>query len=385
MADFETPTWLLYSDIETIHNKMLAELQTLLPDLDLSEGSFLWDIYRPIARAFSRFIQFNLTEYVKNTFPQYAYASMLDAHAEDRLIFRKNPIYAFGVIKITGNPGAVVEKGTIVMTTALNVVDSIKFETLERVTIPDSGEITVEIRAMEPGASGNVGRNTITALQEGRDDIKTITNEMECSGGADRESDEDLYERIRIYDQRIFSSWVGSENDYKLWALEVPGVGSARVEGCLDRTGDGGDGIVHVAITDSEGRVANERLKQAVYDHLNSPDNLENKLTAVNAKLVVESPETKTIDISATIYLEENFDYGVSIDTLEREFKEKVDEYIKSTFESGVIYRREIGAILINLYGVADYENLKLNNERSNIKFTVDEIPVLGEVTLRGS
>lgn len=382
MADFEIPSWLRYADIDTIHNRMLLLLKSYLPNIDCSEGSFFWDFTRPWASERSRMIQFNLTEAVKNIFPQYAYGSTLDEHAADRLMSRRNPIYAFGVIKIEGQPGAIVEKGTIVMTTSPEEGESVSFETLERVTIPPEGFIEVEIRAMEPGANGNVGANTITALQVGRNDITSITNEVECSGGADTESDEALRERIQLYDQRTFSSFVGTERDYQIWALEVPGVGSARVEGCLDRTGDGGDGIVHITITDSEGRRANERLKQAVYDHIMSPDDPERKLAAVNSKLIIESPEMLPINISVDILMEESFNFGEAIETLEDQFKEAVENYILSTLETGIIYRREIGAILINLYGIADYENLTLNGERKNIIFTNEQIPALGEVTI---
>lgn len=382
MADFTLPDYLKYSDTNTILNKIVSDFHVLRPDIDCSEGSILWDIFKPLALQLSRFIEFNLTETNKNIFPQYAYATMLDNHGEDRLIFRRGPIYAFGSVTFYGESGTIIPKGTIITTTSPIPADSVKFETIERVTIPDNGEIDAEIRALEPGKSGNVAPGTITALQVGNSKINEVTNKYETSGGADRESDEELRERIRIYDQRIFSSYVGTEHDYKLWTLEVPGVGSCRVEGCLDRTGDGGDGIVHISITDSEGRVASERLKELVREHLESPDDPENKKTAVNARLVLETPEIIPVNIYAEILVNKETDFNVAIDTIEREFCELTDEYIKSTFEDGIVYRRKIGAILDNIYGVSDYENLTLNNERLNLSFNVDQIPVLGEVRL---
>lgn len=382
MDEFKKPYYFNYADVNTLQTRMLNTITTLRPNLDISEGSVTWDFMRSAAIEISRFIQFNLLETAKNGFPQFAYGEMLDEHAKDRLIERKNPLPAFGLIKITGTPGYVIERGTVVQTLADGDNTPVSFETIRRITLSDSGEGEVEVRALVAGISGNVGANTITALQNGSSDIKTITNPNPCTGGTDKETDAQLYERIRIYDQRVHNSYVGSEDDYRLWALEVPGVGSCRVQGCLDKDGDGGDGIVYVSITGSDGQPANERLKEAVYNHLMSPDDLENKLTAVNSKLVVLSPEVLKIDIAAEVVLEEGMDFRATVEVLERELTTAVTEYLAENTSTGFVARREIGAFLIQLYGVLDYENLTLNNKEENIKYSMDQIPVLGEIHL---
>ena len=382
MASFIKPYWLDYADSDTVLNRLLGEFNELIPNLDQSEGSITWDLFRPNAMQISRLIQFNLTEACKNMFPQFAYGDFLDYHAEDRLLFRKNPIHAFGSITIKGMPGAVIESGTLVSTISNTEEEAVYFQTLQRVTLDDNGDGEVEIRAVEPGSKGNVGALTIVAFDEGRDDIITIVNENPCSGGADRETDEQLYERIKLYDTRANTAYVGCERDYQLWALEVPGVGSARVQGCEDRDGNGGDGIVYVSITDSQGGQASQRLINEVYNHIASPDDIENKLSAVNSKLVVETPDVLKVDIKAEITLDTNVDFNASIENIENEFKDKVTEYLVTTYDKNKVIRHDIGAILTNIYGVLDYTKLTLNDNSENLPFTISDIPVLGEVTI---
>lgn len=380
--DFELPAWLKYADTKTLQEKFLYEWKAMKPDIDISEGSFIWDYTRVLAMLGARTIQYHMTEKAKNVFPQFAYGSFLDYHANERGLFRRAAQQAEGLVTFVGTPGTVIEKGTIVLTTAENPADSLSFETTERGTIRDEGSICVAARALKAGRDGNIAAYMINALQSGNPAVSEVFNPTAFMGGKDRETDTELYERIRIFDQRIYASYVGCEQDYKLWALEVPGVGAVQVEGCIDRTGDGGDGIVHVSVTGQGGEAADPALMNEVYNHLMSPGDIENKLVAVNSRLQLETPTVVPLDIKADVIIDKELEVETDTEMIMTEFSKKLVDFLPTTYDKGKVFRREIGSILINVYGVLDYENLTINGEKSNITFEYSEMPTLGEIEL---
>ena len=98
-------------------------------------------------------------------------------------------------------------------------------------SIGDNKTVTVNIIAAIAGKSGNVPANTITVNSDKIVGLSSITNETATTGGYDEESDENFIERIKEYDQSQDNSFIGNDNDYRRWALEVDGVGEAVVIG----------------------------------------------------------------------------------------------------------------------------------------------------------
>ena len=75
----------------------------------------------------------------------------------DRVIYEREPERARGVIRFAGTEGTNIVVGTRV--TAQNT--TIEFEVIEDGTIPDSGEIDLDARAVSGGSNGNVDDNTL--------------------------------------------------------------------------------------------------------------------------------------------------------------------------------------------------------------------------------
>ena len=64
-------------------------------------------------------------------------------------------------------------------------------------------------------------------------------------------------------------------------------------------------------------------------------------------------------------------------------FKNSVENYLKeNAFNSNTIYLSKIGGLLININGVLDYTDLKLNNNTENIPTNDEQVAVTGEVIL---
>ncbi|MFB6374476.1 MAG: baseplate J/gp47 family protein, partial [Bradymonadaceae bacterium] len=87
-----------------------------------------------------------------------------------------------------------VEAGTIVQTDA---VEPIRFETDSDVTVPSGQTATVDATALEEGPEGNVGADTLVEMATPDPDIHAVTNPSAATGGQDRETIEELIERVR--------------------------------------------------------------------------------------------------------------------------------------------------------------------------------------------
>ncbi len=260
MADLELPTYLTDQTEEEIRQRMLDALPS---DLDLSEGSFLWDAIAPAA------IELALAavwaqQVLERGFARTTFGSYLDLRAEEHGLTRRAAASATGYVTFSGTPGSQVPAGTQVSTAGTESVPAVVFATTEDASIGDGGTATVPVEAVEAGAEGNVAAGTITFLVEPIPGITSVTNEAATSGGLDEESDQSLLAR---YLQKVRSpSAGGNKADYANWALEVAGVGGVSVVPVRD-----GPGTVSIAVIDSDKEPADQTLVDAVQDYIAPP------------------------------------------------------------------------------------------------------------------
>ena len=154
----------------------------------------------------------------------------------------------------------------------------------------------------------------------------------------------------------------GNENHYKEWAMEVTGVGNAKVFSTWD-----GPNTVKIAIVNANGGIASEDLVKNTFEHIEEKRPIGAIVTVVTAK-------PKPIDISVKI------DGVLDI----KELEEKISAYFKTfSFNSGYVSVSKIGAYIISCANVTDYDNesLKLNGMKENVKLEAEELPVLGMIT----
>ena len=206
------------------------------------------------------------------------------------------------------------------------------------------------------------------------DGILSVDNPEAMTGGTETENDESLRTRVVEYDRSRDTSRVGSIADYRRWALEVDGVGGVTVIPTPDDSG-----LVTAVITDSNGGPANNALCQAVYNHIMAPDSPFERLTAPNARLKVEPPETVTLNLSAEIEL----NAAAAIDTVKMLFIAEAQKYLAVARTDGEIRVTQLGKILAGTEGVYDYRNLTVNGEAENIPLTATQLPQISRDTVR--
>ena len=98
----------------------------------------------------------------------------------------------------------------------------ISFETLEDITTSSVAPVIGNIRALDPGAFGNLPDDTPLTINPPIAGVSSTVTVVHLTGGTDTETDEQLRARIL---QRIQNPPMGgSKADYEAWALAVPGV-----------------------------------------------------------------------------------------------------------------------------------------------------------------
>lgn len=373
------PGFLQNSSEDEIHGKMLDNLPE---DIDKSEGGFPWDFTRPTAIEISELKEYVLVEVLKSLFPSTCEESyLLDLHGNSRGITRREAVNATGSVTVTAAAGTVIPLGYIFSTEADDDGNTVSFISTEEVTVDSSGICKVPVEAEEGGAEGNVLPNTVV-LQVGDetgnilDDITAVTNPESMSGGLDEEDDDDYRERIVEYYQSQDISFVGNLADYKRWALSVAGVGAVTVIPAKDSSA-----TVTLILTDQNGQPAEKALRDAVYDYIMAPDNPEERLAPIGAKLVIGEPEAAEINVSMTVYLD-----GITKEQAQIAIKAGLNAYLASCVEDNVVRLSGVYGMLSGISGIYDYTTVELSSSQTtgseNLVVPEGMRPVLGTLTV---
>ena len=372
MAEFTPPSFLKNQGVDEIHARMMMNLPE---DMDVSEGGHPWNLTMPAAYEKAYMAEFIIAEAIKLIFPAFCedYPDIMDYHAQTRGLTRKPAAYAVGEIVVTAEAGLEIPKGSMFSTMSINNQPAIDFETTEAVVVDASGKVTIPVRALLEGTTGNVPENTITLNSSGLDGITAVNNPKITTGGLEEESSEELQARIVEFDMSAPYSYGGTESDYKRWALSVAGVGGAIVIQPPDDSTP-----IQIIITASDGSPATPQLCEAVWNHIMKPDDPESRLAPVNDQLEVVPPSTIDMVITATVELTENG----TIEYAKNAFIEGLKKYVIEALEVGEIRMTKLGAVLSDVEVVADYKELTLNGGTSNIPITDSQIPSINPANI---
>lgn len=344
---FEVPSWLNSQDSATIQQRMMNNL----PDgLDKTEGGFPWDMTKPTAMEKSEALQFHLVESLRQMYSFWATSGWLDLHAKEQAITRKAAAYAGGEVNIQGIVGTVIPEGFVFMTKATATVKAKLYETVNAAIIEDSGIANIQLKAAEPGAEYNTPENTVCLMYQPIEGIEIITNKEVITGGADEESDDDLRQRVILAERN--GSHTGCDTDYERWALEVPGVGSAKTDPLWN-----GRGTVRVIIGDTNGEKANDTLMNRVYEHIVSPKDRSQRKAPIGATVTIDTVNFYDIDIKYSISVV----MGAKPAVIHEDFKDGVLEYFAGDArkDMAVSYNR-IRGLIEGIEGVQELKSLEI-------------------------
>lgn len=247
---------------------------------------------------------------------------------------------------------------------------------LSAVTIGAAGTALGELEAAEVGSAYNIQPDSLTQMYVNLTGLERYEN-SQGEGGTDRESDLALYTRIDEARKRPDTS--GNGWDYRSWALEVPGVGEAKVVELPQ-----GPGTVGVTVIDSNYQTAAEEILEAVRANIQAK-------RPVGPAVTVDTAGEVEITVSAGVTVSGTTPGAVQAE-LESRLKDYLAQLVRGKYQKiyygpeedgpySLIYNRVL-ALLLSIEGVENFSALTVNGTTADVMLQADQVPVLKEVSV---
>lgn len=280
-------------------------------------------------------------------------------------LVRNPPTYASGILQVTGN-------GTVNEGDLFESAGGIQFAAAATVEISGSGEVS--IRCTTPGAVGNLPAGSVTMMPVQIAGIVSVSNSDTLTGGYDAETDQAYYDRYLLRLQTPPTS--GNQYHYRLWALEVTGVGGVQIYPLGH-----GDNTVDVVLIDVDGQPADEELIGRVQTYIDpGSKGLGEGEAPIGAYCYVSGAEPKELDISMTVQTLP----GAEQEAVTAAVKAAVAAYLKGiAFAQDYVSYARINAAVLEADGVQDVSGLTVNGATANVAIGERQVAVLGEVSIQ--
>lgn len=339
---------------ESIKAAILAEAGD---SLETREGSFLDSMAGPAAVEIWKVYQ-AMNAVISIAFPDESAGGYLDLEGAKYGITRKPGTRARCTMTLTGTAGSTIPAGTVFLT-----LEGLEFALLEDVLLT-GGSDTGTAEATEIGSGYNVEAGAITRMVTTMTALSAWTN-ASATGGTDQESDAALYERIRDFCSRQATS--GNAYHYEQWAMEVAGVGGAKIFPLWN-----GAGTVKVVLVDADMEPASSEIVAAAAAHIEEE-------RPIGATVTVAAAQSLPIHVAAKLTL----DGSTTLPEVKAVFASELDAYLKTlAFRTSILRYNQVAYLLLSLPGVLDFTSLTLNGGTGNVSIGAEQVPALGEVTL---
>lgn len=340
---------------ENLKEEMLEEI-TLT---DKREGSYANDMISSSAIQGEKY--YVELEHVRSmAFLENCTGEDADLKAGEEGLARKEGTKSEGTVTFTGETGVEIPLGTLCST-----VSGLHFVTTEAGIIGDEGMVTLPIEAEEIGDKYNVLAGYINTLPVAINDVTGITNAEGTIGGTEEETDKELMARVLLKKRTPGTS--GNKYHYLEWALEVDGVGDAKIFSL-----DNGPGTVGVMPITSSGRAPDDDILTAV------AANIEAK-RPIGATVSVYAPEEVMIAIGAEIEITS----AVTLTSVTAAYKALFETYIKnSVFNLTTVDYYRCLSMFYDISGVTSVKTFTMNGGTESIVIKNKQIQVAGDVTI---
>ncbi|KXG78296.1 baseplate J/gp47 family protein [Thermotalea metallivorans] len=349
---------------EYILQRMLSRVPN---NIDKREGSMIYDALAPAAAELAQ-MYVDLYFLEDRIYADTATGEDLTRRAAERGINRKSATKAIRKGIFIGNNDV-----------SFNVPigsrfsgDDLNYMVIEKIT---DGEFKLECET-----AGEVGNSYIGQLLP----IEYISGLVSATladiliPGEDEESDESL--RKRYFDNLDSQAFGGNIADYKQKVNSLNGVGGVKVFPVWN-----GGGTVKLVIIDS----TYNKPSQVLIDEVQTAvDPVENQgegygFAPIGHVVTVEGATEIIIDIESNITFQSGYvwaDVKLGVENVINEyFAELKQEW--ADVENIVVRISQLETRILNVPGVMDIQNTKINGVAQNLVLNNVEIPILGEVT----
>ncbi|MCZ9313149.1 MAG: baseplate J/gp47 family protein [Methanocorpusculum sp.] len=352
----------MYENItyEDILQRMLDRVPN---SMDKREGSIIFDALAPAAVELQlMYIEFDII--LKETFGDTASREYLIRRASERGVIPYEATHA--VLKAVATPSTVnVAIGSRFSLNELNYVVTEKIA---------DGEYKVQCEST--GVIGNSYFGDLIPINYIQG-LETIEITELLIPGEDEEDTESIRERyFETFDNKPYG---GNKKDYIQKTNALPGVGSTKVKPVWD-----GGGTVLLTILNSEFSKASPTLVQYVQNEIDpTKDGTGVGIAPIGHIVTVQTADEVTISISTNITFQEGYTFEGQKSVIEETINAYLLEIRKVWADENVSVVRisQIETRILNLTGVVDINNTKINGASSNLVLDEYEIPVLGGVS----
>lgn len=351
-----------YEDItyEVILQRMLDRV----PDnMDKREGSIIFDALAPAAVEL-QLMYIELDTILKETFADTAQRDYLVRRAAERGIEPYEATYA--TLKGIFTPSSLeVPIGSRFSCNELNYVVTSKIQ---------DGEYQLQCETLGVDGNANFGDLIPIDYIQGLETAK-LTELL--IPGEDEEDVESLRERyFASFETKPYG---GNKKDYIQKTNAIAGVGSTKVTPIWQ-----GGGTVLLTILNSEYDKASNTLIKAVQEEIDpTQDGTGMGIAPIGHIVTVNTVEEVPINVKATF----GFDEGYSFNSLKTTIQNVISEYLLDLRKnwanqtSTIVRISQIETKILQIEGIVDIQNTKINGSASNLTLTEYQVPTFGGVS----
>lgn len=363
----------LYDDwtAEALFDRMLDRYQY---EFDKREGSLVWDEFRNVAIEL-RHLYIQLDWQWKQMFGDTAGRESLIRLAADRDIY---PMPASPAV-VLGEFNSPVQSGE-----RFNAGD-LNFTLKEAAEGPDPTKYYYNLMCEIPGTDGNMADwelrpiRTVPGLQRAR----IIGIQVP---GEDEEPTEDF--RERYYETLRHSKYGFNIAEYQYQVKLIPGVGAVRTY-----PADPSPGRVRVVVLDGNNMPATSTLIERVQEVLDPVPFAQQGIgrAPIGHLVTVETAAEAAVNVSFSLTLTAGTSYAgiaegvrAAIEGYLKQLRagwEKAYDPITRTQTGMTVREAQIETRLLDIPGVIDVTNTKINGVAGNFNPPLDAVPILGSVT----
>lgn len=350
-----------YPTQEEILDRMLDRIS---PELSTRESDFIYSALAPASVEFYQ-IYFGLITFVEQIFADTAGREFLVLRAKERGLEPYPATHA--EVKIVTTPASL----EVPLGTRFNYED-LNYKIVKNLS---AGEYQAECeQSGEIGNKYEAGRMTSIDYVMG---LETATLHGVVIRGTDEEGTEKFRARyMESFDPQAFG---GNKADYIAKTNTIQGVGATKVIPVWN-----GGGTVKVVILDTACNTATPELIQHVQDTLDPTQDAEGVgLAPIGHIVTVDTAEEVRINIVLKMSFEDGFSF--------EELKPQIEEVLKDYFldlrchwgegKNTIVRVSQIETRLLEIPGVIDVMDTKLNNGTANLVLSNLQVPKVGSVT----
>ena len=352
----------MYENI-TFETIMQRCLDRVPEDMDKREGSIIYDAIAPAAVEL-QLMYIELDTILRETFADTASRKYLIRRTAERGVIPYEASYA--VLKGEFTPADVnVPLGSRF------TCNTLTYEVIEKIS---DGEYKVRCETAGTVGNGTFGQMIPIEYIQG---LATATITELLIPGEDEESDSSI--RSRFFETFDTKAYGGNITDYINKTNALGGVGATKVTPVWH-----GGGTVLLTILDSEYKKPSADTVAYVQNEIDPTQDGEGYgIAPIGHIATVQGATETTINIETSL----TFGEGYSFASLEDTINETIETYLAGLREAWanvsttVVSISQIDSRLLNITGIEDIQNTKINGVAANLTLGSYAIPVLGSVT----